>query len=112
MEQITRVHSPIAARGQAVRVGVDLAKRVIQVHAVDGAGRVLAARALPRDKFIAWCAQLPAGCIVAMETSSSSHHWARKLGAANLLSSRALQFVQLESCTSGGARCSGPFVMG
>ena len=76
MEQITR--------GQAVRVGVDLAKRVIQVHAVDGAGRVLATRALARDKFIAWCAQLPAGCTVAMETSSSAHHWARKLVALGL----------------------------
>ena len=71
-------------RGQAVRVGVDLAKRVIQVHAVDAAGQVLTTRALPRDKFIAWCAQLPAGCIVAMETSSSSHHWARKLKALGL----------------------------
>ena len=75
MEQITRA----VVRGEAVRVGVDLAKRVIQVHAVDGAGQVLTSRALPRDKFIAWCAQLPAGCTVAMETSSSSHHWARKL---------------------------------
>jgi transposase len=76
MEQITR--------GQAVRVGVDLAKRVIQVHAVDAAGRVLSSRALPRDKFMAWCAQLPVGCIVAMETSSSAHHWARKLIALGL----------------------------
>ena len=84
MEQITRGQAPIAARDQAVRVGVDLAKRVIQVHAVDGAGQVLAARALPRDKFIAWCAQLPAGCIVAMETSSSAHHWARKLTSLGL----------------------------
>jgi transposase len=80
MNQITRA----VVRGQAVRVGVDLAKRVIQVHAVDAAGRVLTTRALPRDKFIAWCAQLPAGCIVAMETSSSSHHWARKLIALGL----------------------------
>jgi len=66
-------------RGQAVRVGVDLAKRVIQVHAVDVAGRVLTSRALAREKFIEWCVQLPAGCIVAMEASSSAHHWARKL---------------------------------
>jgi transposase len=80
MEQITRA----VVRGQAVRVGVDLAKRVIQVHAVDGAGQVIATRALPRDKFIAWCTQLPARCIVAMETSSSSHHWARKLIALGL----------------------------
>jgi transposase len=71
-------------RGQAVRVGADLAKRVIQVHAVDSAGHVLTSRALARDKFIPWCAQLPAGCIVAMETSSSAHHWARKLVALGL----------------------------
>ncbi|MDL2339614.1 MAG: IS110 family transposase [Pseudomonadota bacterium] len=71
MEKITR--------GQAVRVGVDLAKRVIQVHAVDAAGRVVRSRALARDKFMEWCVMLPAGCIVAMEASSSAHHWARKL---------------------------------
>jgi transposase len=58
---------------------VDLAKRVIQVHAVDPAGRVMTSRALARDKFIEWCVMLPAGCIVAMEASSSAHHWARKL---------------------------------
>jgi transposase len=80
VEQITRS----AARGEAVRVGVDLAKRVIQVHAVDAQGKVLVSRALARDKFVAWCAQLPAGCIVAMETSSSAHHWARKLAALGL----------------------------
>ncbi len=55
-----------------------MAKRVIQVRAVDGAGHVLCSRALTHDKFIAWCAQLPAGCTVATETSSSAHHWARK----------------------------------
>ena len=76
MEQVTR--------GQAVRVGVDLAKRVIQVHAVDVGGRVVTGRALARDKFIEWCAELPAGCIVAMEASSSAHHWARKLVALGL----------------------------
>ena len=62
-----------------MRVGVDLAKRVIQVHAVDGVCRVLTSRALQRDRFIEWCARLPAGCVVAMEASSSAHHWARKL---------------------------------
>lgn len=65
--------------GAAIRVGVDLAKHVIQVHAVDAAGRVLTSRSLPRAKFIEWCVRLPAGCIVAMEASSSAHHWARKL---------------------------------
>ena len=67
-----------------MRVGVDLAKRVIQVHAVDAAGRRVAGRALKREQFMAWCAQLPAGCLVAMEACSSAHHWARKLRALGL----------------------------
>ena len=71
-------------RGQAVRVGVDLAKRVIQVHAVDSGGRVLTSRVLARDRFVEWCVMLPPGCMVAMEASSSAHHWARKLNALGL----------------------------
>lgn len=71
-------------REGAVRVGVDLAKHVIQVHAVDAGGRVLASRALPRARFTEWCVRLPAGCVVAMEASSSAHHWARKLNALGL----------------------------
>ena len=80
MEQITRAE----VRREAVRVGVDLAKRVIQVHAVNGVGHVLTSRALPRDRFIEWCARLPSGCIVAMEASSSAHHRARKLAVLGL----------------------------
>ena len=71
-------------REGVVRVGVDLAKHVIQVHGVDATGRVLTNKPIARAKFIAWCAQLPAGCVVAMETSSSAHHWARKLIALGL----------------------------
>ncbi len=71
-------------RDGAVRVGVDLAKHVIQVHAVDAAGRVLTSRALPRARFTEWCVKLPARCVVAMEASSSAHHWARKLIALGL----------------------------
>ena len=73
MDKITRV---------AARVGVDLSKRVIQVHAVDETSRVLVNRALSRDKFLPWCGQLPPGCLVVMEVSSSAHHWARKLLAS------------------------------
>ena len=52
---------------EITRVGADLAKRVIQVHAVDVGGKLVTNKALARDKFILWCAQLPAGCLVAME---------------------------------------------
>ena len=62
-----------------IRVGVDLAKYVIQVHALDVAGKVVTNRALKRDKFLLWCADLPAGCLIAMEACSGAHHWCRKL---------------------------------
>lgn len=61
------------------RVGVDLAKNLIQVHAVDAAGKVVTNRALKREKFLIWCAELPAGCLVAMEACSGAHHWCRQL---------------------------------
>jgi transposase len=61
------------------RVGVDLAKRVIQVHAVAPSGRVLLTKAMTPEKFFAWCASLPAGCIVASESCSGAHHVARRL---------------------------------
>lgn len=69
---------------EITRVGVDLAKRVIQVLAVNAAGLRVTGRALAREKFLAWCAQLPRGCLIAMEASSSAHHWARKLIAMGL----------------------------
>lgn len=61
------------------RVGVDLAKNLIQVHAVDAAGKVVTNRALKREKFLAWCADLPTDCLVAMEACSGAHHWCRQL---------------------------------
>jgi transposase len=82
VEQITR--SQPVGEGRIVRVGVDLAKRVIQVHAVDSGGGIVCRRALRRDAFLAWCARLPAGCVVAMEISSSAHHWGRALQALGL----------------------------
>lgn len=69
---------------EITRVGVDLAKSVIKVHGVDAAGKVVTNRQLPRDKFMAWCVQLPPGCPIAMEASSGAHHWARKLAGFGL----------------------------
>ena len=65
-----------------VRVGVDLAKSVVQVHAVDAAGRVIVAKQLQRSALVQWCGRLPEGCVVAVEASSAAHHLARLLAAA------------------------------
>lgn len=69
---------------EITRVGVDLAKQVIQVHAVDAAGRAQVRRALARKNFMDWCAQLPAGCLVVMEACTGAHHWARRLAQLGL----------------------------
>lgn len=66
---------------EITRVGVDLAKNVIQIHAVDSKDQLVINKALPRNQFLSWCSQLPAGCVIAMEACSSAHHWARKLQA-------------------------------
>ncbi|MEM5332150.1 IS110 family transposase [Paraburkholderia sp. JHI2823] len=60
------------------RVGVDLAKNVMQIHAVDSAGRVVVRKAIRREQFVSWFANLEP-CLVAMEACSAAHHWARKL---------------------------------
>jgi len=67
-------------RALIARVGVDLSKRVYQVHAVDSAGRKVLAKAMAPQRFFEWCAQLPAGCVVAMEACGGAHYVARRLG--------------------------------
>ena len=60
------------------RVGLDLAKRVFQVHAVDARGEIVVARKLTRSQLIPFFAELPP-CVVAMEACASAHHWGRAL---------------------------------
>ena len=71
MTEITR--APVA------RVGVDLSKRLYQVHAVDAHERVVLTKALSVDRFFTWCAGLPQGCMVVMEACGGAHHVARRL---------------------------------
>jgi transposase len=59
-------------------IGLDLAKRVLQVHAVDGMGRVVVRKALRRGQVLPFFAKLPP-CLVGMEACGTSHHWAREL---------------------------------
>ena len=59
------------------RVGLDLAKRVFQVHAIDANGEIVVARKLTRSQLIGFFAELPP-CVVAMEACPSAHHWGRR----------------------------------
>jgi transposase len=59
-------------------VGIDLAKSVFQVHAIDRSGRVIVSKAVRRAAFLTLLSRFPA-CLVGMEACASSHHWAREL---------------------------------
>ena len=61
-------------------VGIDLAKNVFQVHAIGGAGEVIARRALRRAQVVPFFRKLPP-CLIGMEACATSHHWARELAA-------------------------------
>ncbi len=60
------------------RIGLDLAKSVFQVHAVDHKGHCLFSRALKREKMMAFFQNLSL-CLIGMEACASSHFWARTL---------------------------------
>lgn len=65
-------------------VGVDLAKRIFQVHGAAADGAVVFRKKLTRGQFLAFLVKLPR-CIVAMEACATSHFWGRevaKLGHA------------------------------
>ena len=59
-------------------IGVDLAKNVMQVHAVDERGEAVLKKQLRRHKVSAFFANLEP-CLVGMEACGSAHHWAREL---------------------------------
>jgi transposase len=59
-------------------IGVDLAKNIMQLHAVDARGRVVFRKRLARNKLLDFLAGIPA-CIVAMEACSGAHYWGREI---------------------------------
>lgn len=58
-------------------IGVDLAKRVFQVHGSDRAGHALFRKKLSRPQFKKFLSEVPT-CTVAMEACATAHHWGRE----------------------------------
>jgi len=75
-------------------IGIDLAKEVLAVCAMDVTGAVVYSKVMKRDAFISWAEQLPPSTVV-MEACGSAHHWGRWFAArghtAKLI---AAEFVQ------------------
>ena len=66
--------------GNITAIGLDLAKNVFQVHAVDEAGSVVMRKQLRRGQVLAFFAGIPS-CLVGLEACATAHHWARELTA-------------------------------
>jgi transposase len=65
-----------------IRVGVDLAKNVFQIHGVDWSEKTVWRRKLVRGDWIkALLDRIEPGCEIGMEACSGAHHWARMLQA-------------------------------
>lgn len=63
-----------------IRVGVDLAKSVFQVHGVDRDEKAVWKRKLKRDEWIkVLLEKIEPGCVIGMEACGGAHHWARQL---------------------------------
>jgi hypothetical protein len=64
--------------GDITTIGLDLAKSVFQVHAIDEAGSVMMRKRLRRSQVLAFFAKIPP-CLVGLEACGTAHHWAREL---------------------------------
>lgn len=66
---------------KVTRIGLDLAKDVFQVHAVDAEEHVVERRQLRRAQVLAFFARLDRveGCVVGMEACCGADYWAREL---------------------------------
>ena len=65
-----------------IRVGVDLAKDVFQVHGVDRNEKPVWRRKLSRDEWVdALLKKIEPNCEIGMEACGGAHHWARLLQA-------------------------------
>jgi transposase len=58
------------------RLGLDLAKNVIQMHAVNACGEVMVRKAFTRQKLMAYMQSLEP-CLVGMEACAGAHYWAQ-----------------------------------
>ena len=84
---------------KVIRVGVDLAKNVFQVHGVDPDERAVWRRTLRRSEWLdAVSRYVEPGAQIGMEACAGAHHWARELKRrgfeVRLIATMQKQFVK------------------
>src|SRR5262245_1075036 len=71
-------HQRGPSRTRITTIGLDLAKKVFQIHGIDAEGKVVVARKLRRKEVLAFFGKL-APRLVGMEACGSAHYWAREI---------------------------------
>lgn len=61
-----------------VRIGLDIAKLVFQIHGVDGHGKAVLRKTVSRSEMLHYFAKLPV-CLIGLEACAGAHYWAREL---------------------------------
>ena len=65
-----------------MRIGVDLAKNVFQIHGVDCQDQPIGRQRLPRYRWLQTVLEkIEPGCEIGMESCGGARHWARQLQA-------------------------------
>lgn len=59
-------------------IGIDIAKRIFQIHGVDKNGKTVLKKRLMRDQVLAFMANQPK-CLVGIEACGGANYWAREL---------------------------------
>jgi transposase len=59
-------------------IGIDIAKRIFQLHGVNKNGKTVLKKKLMRDQVLTFMANLPK-CLVGIEACGGANHWAREI---------------------------------
>jgi transposase len=59
-------------------IGIDIAKRIFQLHGIDKNGRVVLKKKLIRDQLLNYMANLPK-CLVVIEACGGANYWGREI---------------------------------
>jgi transposase len=62
---------------EVILIGIDLAKRVFQLHGARSDGSVAYRKKLSRGQLLSFVAQQPK-CLIAMEACATAHGWGRE----------------------------------
>ena len=59
-------------------IGIDIAKRIFQLHGIDKNGKVVLKKKLMRDQVLNYMANLPK-CLVGIEACGGANYWGREI---------------------------------